>query len=47
MALLSLLELAAVVLLIVGFINEDKVVAFEERLAARYREYRDQKEVRR
>jgi hypothetical protein len=47
MLLLSLLELAAVVLLIVGFIHEDKVVAFEERLATRYREYRAQKEVRR
>ena len=40
MLLISLLELAAVVLLIVGFINEDKVVAFEERLAENYRAYR-------
>lgn len=43
MLLLSLLELTAVVLLIVGFIHEDKFIAFEERLAARYREYRAQK----
>lgn len=44
--LLSLLELTAVVLLIVGFINEDKVVALEERLAERYRAHRTQKEAK-
>ena len=43
MLLLSLIELTAVVLLIVGFINEDKVVAFEERLAESYRAYKKTK----
>lgn len=38
--ILSLFELAAVVLLIVGFINEDKVVAFEERLAESFRAHK-------
>lgn len=33
MAIRSLLELAAVVLLIIGFVNEKKVVAFEVQLS--------------
>jgi hypothetical protein len=41
--LLSFLEFTAVVLLIVGFIHEDKFIAFEKRLAESYREYRAQK----
>ena len=56
MILQTLLELTASVLLIVGFIYEDKVVgfiyedkvvAFEKWLAESFREYRAQKEVRR
>lgn len=35
----TLFEFAAVVALIVGFINEKKVVAFERRLAAAIRAY--------
>lgn len=46
MLLLSFFEFTAVVLLIVGFIYEDKVVAFEKWLAESFREYRAQKEVR-
>ena len=30
--IISVLELAAVIAVIVGFINEDKLIAFEERL---------------
>ena len=35
----TFLEFAAVVALIIGFINEKRVVAFEKRLAAAIREY--------
>lgn len=40
MLLKTFLELAAVVLLIVGFIYEDKVIAFEKRIVEKYRAYR-------
>ena len=32
MILISMIELAAVIAVIVGFIHEDKLIAFEERL---------------
>lgn len=32
MILISIIELAAVIAVIVGFINEDKLIAFEERI---------------
>lgn len=32
-AIQTILELAAVIAVIVGFINEDKLIAFEERIA--------------
>ena len=33
--LISILEITAVIAVIVGFVNEDKVIAFEERLRER------------
>lgn len=33
MILISIIELAAVIAVIVGFIHEDKLIAFEERIA--------------
>ena len=33
--IISILELAAVIAVIVGFIHEDKLIAFEERLRER------------
>lgn len=33
--LISILEITAVIAVIVGFINEDKLIAFEERIADR------------
>lgn len=33
--LISILEIAAVIAVIVGFIHEDKLIAFEERLRER------------
>lgn len=45
--LLSFFEFIAVVLLIVGFIYEDKVIAFEKRIAEKYKAHRNQREVNR
>ena len=33
MILISIIELAAVIAVIVGFVHEDKFIAFEERIA--------------
>ena len=33
--IISILELAAVIAVIVGFVNEDKLIAFEERMCER------------
>lgn len=37
MILISIIELAAVIAVIVGFVHEDKFIAFEERIFERMR----------
>ena len=37
MILISILEVLAVVAVIIGFIHEDKVIAFEERISEKIR----------
>lgn len=46
MILQTIFELAAAVLVVLCFVYEDKLIAFENRIAASYREHRAQKGVR-